>query len=139
MEGIDEHLKFHHLGIVVADIKNALSDFCKFFQFDSISEIENIESQSVRVCFMKLGEIRFELIEPIGNSSPVLDFAEKGGGYHHTCFETDNMSLTIKRLINNGAKLIVKPTTGFEGRTISFLFLNSTKLKTNLIELVEKV
>jgi hypothetical protein len=40
-------------------------------------------------------------------------------------------------MVKNGARLVVKPTKGFEDRLIAFLILNMKKTKCNLIELAE--
>ncbi len=71
-------MKIHHIGIVVNNIQDSLGEFSKFIKFDETTIPTLIGSQKVKVCFMKLGELRIELIEPVGNDSPVLNFLEKG-------------------------------------------------------------
>ena len=70
-------------------------------------------------------------------NSPITDFAKNGGGFHHLCFEVDNIQQEIDKMIKNGARLVVSPVKGFEDRLIAFLILNMKKTKCNLIELVE--
>ena len=86
---------------------------------------------------MKLDTLKIELIEPIGNDSPVKTFLEKGGGFNHICFEVDDLSKTIDKIIKEGGRLIVSPVEGFEGKQIAFVLLNMKKTNFNLIELVE--
>jgi methylmalonyl-CoA/ethylmalonyl-CoA epimerase len=130
-------MKIHHIGIVVNNIQDSFEEFSKFIKFDEITIPTLIGSQKVNVCFMKLGELRIELIEPVGNESPVLNFLEKGGGFNHICFEVENLSYTIDEMTKKGGRLIISPGEGFDGRQIAFVFLNMKKTNFNLIELVE--
>ncbi len=130
-------MKIHHIGIVVNNIQDSLGEFSKFIKFDETTIPTLIGSQKVNVCFMKLGELRIELIEPVGNDSPVLNFLEKGGGFNHICFEVENLSHTIDEMTKKGGRLIVSPVEGFDGRQIAFVFLNMKKTNFNLIELAE--
>ena len=130
-------MKVHHLGIVVNNIQDSLGEFSKFIKFDEITMPTLVGSQKVNVCFMKLDTLKIELIEPIGNDSPVKTFLEKGGGFNHICFEVDDLSKTIDKIIKEGGRLIVSPVEGFEGKQIAFVLLNMKKTNFNLIELVE--
>jgi methylmalonyl-CoA/ethylmalonyl-CoA epimerase len=86
---------------------------------------------------LKIGTINLELIEPAEKNSPVSSFLSDGGGFHHLCFEVDDISQKIDELEKNGARLVVTPVTGFENRLIAFLYLNMKNTNCNLIELVE--
>ena len=131
-------MKIHHIGIVVNNIQESLGEFSKFIKFDEINIPTLVGSQKVNVCFMKIGEIRIEFIEPIGNESPVNKALEKGGGFIHICVEVDNLSEKINEIVEKGGRLIVSPVEGFEGRQIAFVLLNMKKTNLNLVELVER-
>jgi methylmalonyl-CoA epimerase len=131
-------MKIHHIGIVVDNIQNSLGEFSKFIKFDEISIPTLVGSQKVNVCFMKIGESRIEFIEPIDDESPVRKALQKGGGFHHICFEVDDLSEKIKEIVENGGRLIVSPVEGFEGRQIAFVLLNMKKTNLNLVELVQR-
>jgi len=131
-------LKFHHIGIVVPNIQKSLKEITKFIEFDTIEVPMLIDSQKVNVCFLKLGEVNLELIEPTEDDSPVSNFVGKGGGFHHLCFEVKDINSTIEKFVKNGARLVVKPVKGFEGRLIAFLLLNMKNTKCDLIELAEE-
>ena len=96
-----------------------------------------IGSQKVNICFLKTNNVYIELIEPADENSPITDFAQKGGGFHHLCFEVDDIHQEIDKMITKGAHLIVSPVKGFEERLIAFLMLNLKKTNCKLIELVE--
>lgn len=131
-------MKIHHIGIVVDNIQNSLGEFSKFIKFDEITIPTLVGSQKVNVCFMKIGESRIEFIEPIDDESPVRKALQKGGGFHHICFEVDNLSEKIKEIVEKGGRLIVSPVEGFEGRQIAFVLLNMKKTNLNLVELVQR-
>ena len=107
-------MKIHHIGIVVNNIQDSLGEFSKFVKFDETSIPTLVGSQKVNVCFIKIGELRIEFIEPIGNESPVKRALEKGGGFNHICFEVNNLSETINQIVEKGGRLIVSPVKGFE-------------------------
>ncbi len=130
-------LKLHHIGIVVENINESLGEIANFLSFESISLPTLIGSQKVNICFLKTNNVYVELIEPAEKNSPITDFAKNGGGFHHLCFEVDNIQQEIDKMIKNGARLVVSPVKGFEDRLIAFLILNMKKTKCNLIELVE--
>ena len=131
-------MKLHHIGIVVPKINDSIGDLTKFLKFDTIGIPTLVGSQKVNVCFLKIGTINLELIEPAEKDSPISSFLSNGGGFHHLCFEVDDIDEKINELEKNGAQLIVKPTLGFENRLISFLHLNMKNTNCNLIELVTK-
>ena len=131
-------MKLHHVGIVVKNIQESLGELTKYLNFEETSIPISVKSQKVNVCFMKIGEIRIEFIEPIGNESPVKKALEQGGGFNHICFEVDNLSETINDIVEKGGRLIVSPVEGFEGRQIAFVLLNMKKTNLNLVELVER-
>ena len=131
-------MNLHHIGIDVPKINDSIGDLTKFLKFDTIGIPTLIGSQKVNVCFLKIGSINLELIEPAEKDSPISSFLSNGGGFHHLCFEVDDIYKKINELEKNGAQLIVKPVLGFENRLISFLHLNMKNTNCNLIELVTK-
>jgi len=134
----NEEIKFHHVGIVVPNIQESLGEIKKFLTFEEITVPSLIGSQKVTVCFLKVGDVFIEFIEPASDDSPVTNFVKTGGGYHHICFEVKDIHKELEKLKNQGARIIVEPVIGFENRLIAFVFLNMKNTKCNLIELVEE-
>ena len=130
-------LKLHHIGIVVQNINESLGEISNFLSFESTSLPTLVGSQKVNICFLKTNSVYIELIEPADPDSPITSFVKDGGGFHHLCFEVDNLTLEIDKMVKMGARLVVAPVKGFEDRVIAFLMLNMEKTKCNLIELVE--
>ena len=131
-------MRLHHIGIVVQNIQESLGELTNYIQFEETTIPTLIESQKVNVCFLKTSNIFLELIEPIHDDSPVKNFSESGGGFHHLCIEVDDIIETLKQLEKNGGRIIVKPTKGFENRLIAFVLLNMKNTNCNLIELAER-
>ena len=130
-------LKLHHIGIAVQNINESLGEISNFLSFESTSLPTLVGSQKVNICFLKTNSVYIELIEPSDPDSPITSFVKEGGGFHHLCFEVDNLTLEIDKMVKMGARLVVAPVKGFEDRSIAFLMLNMKKTKCNLIELVE--
>ena len=130
-------MKLHHIGIVVPNISQSIGELTKHIQFETIGIPSLIGSQKVNVCFLKIGDSFLELIEPADKNSPVSNFSKDGGGFHHLCFEVDDIYHELNKLQNTGARVIVEPVVGFENRLIAFLLLNMKNTKCNLIELAE--
>ena len=131
-------MKLHHIGIVVKNIQESLGELTKFLDFKETSVPVGVKSQKVNVCFLKTSDVYIELIEPIENDSPVKAFSQSGGGFHHLCFEVDDILEEVKIMKQKGARVIVEPTIGFEDRLIAFILLNLKNTNCNLIELVNK-
>ena len=130
-------LKLHHIGIVVQNINESLGEISNFLSFESTSLPTLVGSQKVNICFLKTNSVYIELIEPADPDSPIISFVKEGGGFHHLCFEVDDIQHEIDRMVTNGAHLVVAPVKGFEDRLIAFLMLNLKKTNCKLIELVE--
>ena len=130
-------LKLHHIGIVVQNINESLGEISNFLSFESTSLPTLVGSQKVNICFLKTNSVYIELIEPADPDSPIISFVNEGGGFHHLCFEVDDIQQEIDKMVKMGARLVVAPVKGFEDRSIAFLMLNMKKTKCNLIELVE--
>jgi len=131
-------MKLHHIGIVVKNIQESLGELINFLQFEETTIPTLVESQKVNVCFLKTSEIFIELIEPIEENSPVKKFSDNGGGFHHLCFEVDDVHNEVEKVLQNGGRVIVEPTKGFEDRLIAFVMLNMKNINCNLIEFAEK-
>ena len=130
-------LKLHHIGLVVQNINESLGEIANFLSFESTSLPTIIGSQKVNICFLKTNNVYIELIEPTEENSPITNFAKEGGGFHHLCFEVDDIQQEIDKMVKNGAHVVVAPVKGFDDRLIAFLMLNLKKTNCKLIELVE--
>lgn len=130
-------MKLHHIGIVVTRIQDSVGELEKYLSFQSISLPTPVGSQKVNVCFLKVGEPFLELIEPTSPDSPIAEFASKGGGIHHLCFEVNDIHKELDLMTKKGATILVKPVKGFDERLIAFVDLKTKNTKCGLIEFLE--
>jgi len=131
-------LKLHHIGIVVENIQKSLGELTKYLDFESTTMPSLVGSQKVNICFLKTNNVFLELIEPAEENSPISNFIKKGGGFHHLCFEVDDIHLELEKMKKNGAHIIVDVVKGFEERLTAFVMLDMKNTNCNLIELAEK-
>lgn len=131
-------MKLHHVGLVVSNIQDSLGELTKFLNFETITLPTLIGSQKVNVCFLQIGKFYLELIEPATSDSPIFNFVNKGGGFHHLCFEVKDIHKELDILKEKGAKVIVEPVKGFEDRIVAFVMLTMKNTKCNLFELAEE-
>ncbi|MGI0068724.1 MAG: VOC family protein, partial [Nitrosopumilaceae archaeon] len=107
-------MKLHHIGIVVNRIQDSVGELKKYLSFQSISLPTSVGSQKVNVCFLKVGEPFLELIEPTSPDSPIAEYASKGGGIHHLCFEVNDIHKELNIMSEKGATILVRPIKGFD-------------------------
>ena len=131
-------MRLHHIGIVVKNIQESLGEISKYIKFEETTIPTLVKSQKVNVCFLKTNDVYLELIEPMGKDSPVGKFSDSGGGFHHLCFEVKDIHKEIEKMRKQGARIIVEPVKGFEGRITAFVLLNMKSTKINLIEFAEE-
>jgi len=130
-------MKLHHIGIVVSKIEDSVDELKKYLNFQNISLPTPVGSQKVNVCFLNVGEPYLELIEPTSPDSPIAEYASKGGGIHHLCFEVKDIHKEIDTMSKKGATVLVSPVKGFDERLIAFVDLNMKNTKCGLIEFLE--
>ena len=97
----------------------------RLFGYTPMTEPVVNTRQRVRVVFLKKeGSIPIKLLEPSEPSSPVQAFALRGGGLHHLCFRCDSMDDELKRLQEEGVRVLAPPQPGeaFENEPIAFVY-----------------
>lgn len=119
--------KIDHIGIAVNSIEEALPYYRDILGLEYLGS-EIVEEQKVRVAFLKIGESRLELLEPISTDSPIAGFLEKrGGGIHHIAVKTDTIEDDIARHSERNVRLIDnEPRMGAHEMKIAFVHPKST-------------
>lgn len=94
-------------------------------------------AHGVTVVFIELPNTKIELLEPLGENSPIAKFLEKSpdGGMHHVCYEVDDIIAARDRLKAGGARVIGdgNPKIGAHGKPV--LFLHPKDFNGTLVEL----
>jgi len=80
------------------------------------------------VCFLALPHSQIELLEPLGEDSPIAKFLEKNpaGGQHHVCFEVPDIHAAAAEMTAKGAKVLGEPRIGAHGTPVIFLHPKGT-------------
>ena len=113
-----------HLGIAVKSIEEALPYYENVLGLKCYN-IETVEDQKVKTAFLKVGEVKIELLEP---TSPDIEKNNGNGGMHHLAFAIeDGVANALASAEAAGIRLIDKaPRKGAEGLHIAFLHPKST-------------
>jgi len=113
--------KIDHIGIAVRSLEEAT----KFYESMGAKpyHYEEVESQKVKVAFVKVGESNIELLEPTSPESPIAKYLEKKGeGIHHIAYSVANVSAALQKLKDDGASLInQEPMDGAHGKKVAFV------------------
>lgn len=119
--------KIEHIGVAVEDIEKAEKIFATIFQ-QAPYKSEKIISESVITTFFKIGESKLELLSATNNDSPITKFLSKHKeGMHHIAFAVDDIQKEMKRLSNEGVRLLNDtPKKGAENQLICFLHPKDT-------------
>ncbi len=129
--------KIDHIGIAVNNLEESLSFYEDALGL-KVDNIEEVSEQKVKVGFLDIGGVHFELLEPTSPDGPVAKFIEKRGeGIHHIAILVDNIEKSIGFMKEKGVKLIDEtPRKGAGGSKMAFVHPKSTH--GILLELYEK-
>jgi methylmalonyl-CoA epimerase len=127
--------KVHHVALIVRDLDEALG-FWRDTLGLPVELVLPIETDRVTIAFLPVGESKVELVVPTDDTTGVARFlATKGEGFHHVCFEVENLSETLTRLELDGLELIdTAPRKGAEGPVA---FIHPRSCHGVLVELIE--
>jgi methylmalonyl-CoA/ethylmalonyl-CoA epimerase len=116
--------RLNHIAIVVPDLA-AASAVYRDTLGASVTAPQALPEHGVTVVFIDTGNTKVELLEPLGEGSPVAAFLEKNpaGGMHHVCYEVDDIVAARDRLKAAGARVLGDgtPKTGAHGKPVLFL------------------
>lgn len=129
--------RLNHIGIAVPSVSEAMETYRTLYGATEFTEPFDMPEQGVRVGFVNLPNSQLELIEPLGEDSPIVGFLERNprGGQHHVCFEVPDIELAAKDMADKGATVLGKPRIGAHGTPVIFVHPKNTNGV--LIELME--
>jgi methylmalonyl-CoA/ethylmalonyl-CoA epimerase len=116
----------HHLGVAVEDLDAALATYERLFGAE-VEHTATVEDQGVRAASVRIGTGRVELLEPLGEDTPVGRFlAKRGPGMHHVAYEVSDLGAALVELARAGADLIdEQPRAGLFGLQVAFVHPDS--------------
>lgn len=119
-------MQLEHIGIAVRDLASAL-DTIELLLGKRPYKSETVESEGVRTHFIHGGGPKLEMLEALGDESPLARHIEKrGAGLHHLAFEVDDLEETHRRLSEAGFRVLGKPRPGADGKQIFFVHPQDT-------------
>jgi methylmalonyl-CoA/ethylmalonyl-CoA epimerase len=128
--------RLNHVAIAVPDLEAAAATY-RGALGANVSPPQDEPDHGVRVVFVELPNTKIELLEPLGDKSPIQAFLDKNpaGGMHHVCYEVDDIIAARDHLKNEGARIIGdgEPRIGAHGKPV--LFLHPKDFNGTLVEL----
>ncbi|MBO9418930.1 methylmalonyl-CoA epimerase [Labrenzia sp. R4_2] len=116
--------RLNHVAIAVSDIEAAAAVYRDTLGAD-VSAKEAQPDHGVSTVFINLPNTKIELLEPLGEDSPIAKFLEKNpsGGIHHVCYEVDDIIVARDKLVADGARVLGsgEPKIGAHGKPVLFL------------------
>src|SRR5438132_7803899 len=99
--------RLNHVAIVVPDLAAAAARYRDALGAN-VSAPLALPEHGVTVVFVELPNSKVELLEPLGEGSPIAKFLERNpqGGTHHLCFEVADILAARDRLRAAGARLL---------------------------------
>jgi len=119
-------LTLDHIGIAVSSLSEGL-EFYRALGLE-VSGTDEVPEQGVRVAFLPVGDVRLELLEATGPTSPIAKHIERRGpGLHHVCLEVRDIRAAMKRLAAAGYRVLSEePQTGAHGCLVCFVHPKSS-------------
>lgn len=128
-----------HVGVAVHSIEDAKATYRDLYGVpaSAMTETRELPAQGVRFAFVNVDNSQIELIEPLGENSPIINFLQKNpkGGQHHVCFEVADIYKARDAMAAKGATILNEPRIGAHGTLI--IFVHPKNSNGVLIELME--
>ena len=128
--------RLNHVAIAVPDLAAGAAVYRDMLGAQ-VSSPKPEPDHGVTVVFVDLGNTKIELLEPLGEASPIAKFlaSNPAGGIHHLCYEVDDILAARDKLMAGGARVLGdgEPRIGAHGKPV--LFLHPKDVLGTLVEL----
>ena len=116
--------RVNHIAIAVPDLAVATASYRDTLGA-KVSQAQALPEHGVTVVFVELENTKVELLEPLGDASPIAAFLDKNpaGGMHHICYEVNDILVARDQLSASGARVLGsgEPKIGAHGKPVIFL------------------
>jgi methylmalonyl-CoA/ethylmalonyl-CoA epimerase len=130
--------RLNHVAIAVPVLADAMAVYRNALGAQ-VSEPLAQPEHGVTVAFVALPNTKIELLEPLGETSPIAAFLQRApnGGIHHVCYEVEDILAARDRLKATGARVLGdgEPRIGAHGKPV--LFLHPKDFCGTLVEIEE--
>ena len=115
--------RLNHVGVATPSLTQAIAFWRGTMGAEVIREPFDMPAQGVRVCFVDTPNGEVELLEPLGDTSPIAGFLAKNplGGQHHLCFEVPEIHAAKAWFEGRGCRVLGEPRIGAHGTPIFFV------------------
>jgi methylmalonyl-CoA/ethylmalonyl-CoA epimerase len=131
--------KLNHVGVATPSIEESWKLYLDILGATSVTPKRALPEQGVWVSFVDLPNAQIELIEPLGEDSPIHAFLARNprGGQHHLCFEVENIVAARDEMRAKGATVLGtgEPRIGAHG--VPVIFVHPKNMGGVLVELME--
>lgn len=116
-----------HIGIAVKDLDERVTYYTNVLGMKLIN-VEEVESEQVRVAFIDAGNTHIELLEPLTKESAIYKYLEKRGeGIHHIALAVIGIEQEMEKMRGEGARLLSEqPKIGAGGAKVVFIHPKSS-------------
>ncbi len=116
--------RLNHVAIAVPDLRSGIETYASVLGAKA-SEPQSLPEHGVTVVFVELPNTKIELLEVLGDESPIAPFMERNpaGGIHHICYEVEDIKSARDKLVEKGARVLGdgEPKNGAHGKPVLFL------------------
>lgn len=128
-------MKIHHIGYLAKSIDKTEKKFFELgYEVEHATKYDEI--RDIKIEFLKNGDYRVELIEPMGENSPMYPLLKRFKNTpYHFCYEVDDMDKAVKDFESKHYTVIHEPQIApcIDGKKVAFL----NNISMGIIELVE--
>ena len=130
--------KLNHIAIATPSLDDATKTYKDMLGVKISDPVDQID-HGVKVVFIELPNTKIELLEPLGENSPIENFLDKNkkGGVHHICFEVEDIDSAIMNLQRDGATILGDGNAKIGAHGKPVIFLHPKDFNGALIELEE--
>ena len=115
--------RLNHIGVATPSIETSIALYRDVLGATTIGEPFDLPAQGVKVCFVDTPNAQIELIEPLGEASPIHGFIAKNpaGGQHHVCYEVPEIHEAKAWFERLGCRVLGEPRIGAHGTLVFFV------------------
>lgn len=128
--------RLNHVAIAVQNLEAATATYRDVLGAKVSAPLPQPD-HGVTVVFIELPNTKIELLEALGEGSPIAKFMERNpdGGIHHICYEVDDVIKARDQLKAGGARVLGdgNPRIGAHGKPV--IFLHPKDFNGTLVEL----
>ena len=113
----------NHVGVATPSIEAGVQFWRSVMGATKVHEAFDLPEQGVRVCFVETPNTQIELLEPLGDNSPIAKFLERNplGGQHHLAFEVPDIEEARQYFTEAGKRILGPTRIGAHGTPVFFL------------------